>query len=475
MRRLLVLLSTTALVAASLLLPSTTATAGTELDLPQACVDPVQEPTNTFMSANVKLKCHLPIPAAIGARFREYGDDTYMFVTFTGGLAVYDVTDPNAPTLTTSLPLPHFENEDVDFGGDLLMISNDAAESTGILYLIDISNPASPQLVYSPTPLGGIAGVGGPGHTASCINNCDFAWITNGGAMDVWDLRPAQNEEGVPVKMGTMNTDAGGTVATHDVQKDGNGLYWVAGFGGTYAYKVPSSDNYDNVNDAQLVAKTDEDGVSTYLQEAGLGEGLNPNDYIHHNSARPKDSGVIYITEEDYTRPGCRGAGSFQTWKVALKSNGMPKDNAQAKFADQWMPELLADAANAAGVCSAHYFDVSKKLVAQGWYEMGTRFLDVSDPNNIKQVGFWIPPRTMTWSSYFVPTDKTKSTVYSLDALRGIDVLKIDRSSKGKKTAPMRKSWRFEPDVQNTNGFRKANDYWGWACRISVPPVLPEL
>ena len=42
-------------------------------------------------------------------------------------------------------------------------------------------------------------------------------------------------------------------------------------------------------------------------------------------------------------------------------------------------------------LCSAHYFDERGGLVAQGWYEGGTRFLDVTNPADIKQVGYWIP------------------------------------------------------------------------------------
>jgi hypothetical protein len=34
--------------------------------------------------------------------------------------------------------------------------------------------------------------------------------------------------------------------------------------------------------------------------------------------------------------------------------------------------------------CSAHWFDVSGSLIAQGWYDQGVRFLDVSDPTAIK-------------------------------------------------------------------------------------------
>ena len=60
------------------------------------------------------------------------------------------------------------------------------------------------------------------------------------------------------------------------------------------------------------------------------------------------------------------------------------------------------------GLCSAHYFDERNGLVAIGWYEEGTRFLDVRDPAGIRQVGYWVPTKGETWAAYFPPTDRTR-------------------------------------------------------------------
>jgi hypothetical protein len=88
------------------------------------------DPTGLIASGNVRLLRTLPNPGAIGARFQ----DRVVYVTGVAGLTTYDVADPRNPRLLGALPLPHFENEDVDLGGDILLISNDAAESTGVLY-----------------------------------------------------------------------------------------------------------------------------------------------------------------------------------------------------------------------------------------------------------------------------------------------------------------------------------------------------
>jgi hypothetical protein len=412
------------------------------------------DPTGLLASDNVTLVGTIPQPGVIGARFR--GD--VMFVTGSAGLTTFDISDPASPQPLGALPLPHFENEDVDLGGNILLISNDAAESTGILYVIDISDPASPTLL-STMQMGGNPLFGGPGHTASCILGCRFAWVTDGGAIRVIDLRdPAQ-----PVNMGTYATPAGGDVATHDVQVDGNGLVWVVGFGGTAGYRLPRV--YKGNGLGTLVAKTDPSGNSTYFDELGLGDGGNPNDFIHHNSFRARRDDVVFVTEEDYTRPGCRGAGSFQAWKLPVR-RGIPT-GADLTFIDDWTTELLADTANPAAVCSAHYFDVRGHVVAQGWYEQGVRFLDVSDPARIRQIGFFVPPTSATWAAYFAPTDPAGEIVYSLDASRGIDVLRFedtaDPATAPRVAAPIRSEWRS--GAPTLGGPSSA---FGYACRISL-------
>ena len=378
------------------------------------------EAEDLIRSGNIELLTTLPGPGAIGARFR----DDVMYTTSVAGLTTYDVSDPRDPVRLGVLALPHFENEDVDLGGDILLISNDSAESAGILYIVDIGDPASPRLrtVYD---LGGNAATaqifGGPGHTASCVLDCAFAWITDGAGIRVIDLR----DPDAPVNLGTYATPAGGGIVSHDVQVDGDGLVWVAGFGGTAAYRLP--EGYDGTGLGELVAKTNDQGESTYITELGAGDGSKYNDFIHHNSLRPAGSDVVYITEEDYNRPGCRGAGSFQTWAV----NGEVLTPIS-----QWTTELLADTANAAAVCSAHYFDLRHNVVAQGWYEQGLRLLDVSDPANIRQIGYLYTPQTLSWAAYFPPTDPEGRVIYLLDGSHGIDVLEFDRPTEGPLAVP---------------------------------------
>ena len=427
------------------------------LGLPAATAD-VSAPTmpGTAKSDNVTHLSTIPEPGVIGARFRG----GIMYVTSTAGLSIWDVKKAKTPTLLGRLPLPHFENEDVDLGGNILLISNDAAESRGILFVIDISDPTAPKLL-SQFDMGGAAGLGGPGHTASCVAGCTFAWVTDGGGIKVIDLRnPA-----APKDLGTKPVATGGLVV-HDVQVDGNGLYWIAGFDGTAAYRIPSG--YDGSNLGTLVARTNVKGESRYDQTFGIDDGSTYNDYIHHNSLRRRDSKVVYITEEDYTRPQCKGAGSFQRWRLPVDRKGNPT-GAKLTPIDQWTTELAGEDTSTSAMCSAHYFDENKGVIAQAWYQQGVRFLDVRG-DKIRQVGYFITPTNMDWAAYFAPTDRTGQTVYVLDYTAGIHVLHLKRQKKvgtatveaplPTVTAPVLPSF-FTPAVGLS-----ASPTYGWSCPL---------
>lgn len=180
------------------------------------------------------------------------------------------------------------------------------------------------------------------------------------------------------------------------------------------------------------------------------GEWETPIDLIHHDSLRFHERSsrgrsrplrgktypaggtgrVVGVVEEDYSRPTCKGAGSFQTWGITGErtSTGARKLVLLDMFTTE-LDNLVQGSgwAPVTGLCSAHYFDERDGLVAIGWYEEGTRFLDVRGPAGIRQVGYWVPTKGETWSVLFPPTDPTGSVVYALDFARGIDVLGFGR------------------------------------------------
>ena len=96
------------------------------------------------------------------------------------------------------------------------------------------------------------------------------------------------------------------------------------------------------------------------------------------------------------------------------------------------------------GDCSAHWFTVKGNIVALGNYEQGTRFVDISDPTNPQQVGWFRVPAVAAVpgvSPEVLSSDTAGSYwhgkyVYVADYQRGIDIIKLDDSANRGKIQP---------------------------------------
>jgi hypothetical protein len=331
-----------------------------------------------------------------------------LYVSSVSGVSIYDISAPQAPVRVGRLDLPNAQNEDVDAGSGILLVSDDPYGGRGILHVVDVSDPAAPRVIgrYDTWARGlfdnfgdvrGLPKRRGIGHTATCLHDCRWAWLAGSAAgIEVVDLRDPAN----PRFAGRFRARAAaGIEGTHDVQVDGEGLAWVTGGRGTAAYDVT-----DPVNPVR-VHRTSRAGMRGPL-----------NDFIHHNAQR-LDPEVVGVTEEDFGRR-CRRAGSFQTWLIRPGRKMHPLDS--------WSVERDP---GARVLCSAHYFDARDGIVAQGFYSQGVRLLDVRDPQHIRQLGWWIPRPGLMWGALWAPTDPAGGTVYALDHSRGIDVLSVDRAA----------------------------------------------
>ena len=234
---------------------------------------------------------------------------------------------------------------------------------------------------------------------------------------------------------------------------DKSGIAWITGEDGTFGYRT-SGDPLK----PELLFRSDENVTNTGNSGPGVPGDANdqPLDFLHHNSIRtsltarrkgkakiarsgPGQGGtgdVMAITEEDYLRPGCDGQGSLQTWQITKGRNS--DGTRKLELLDLWTTELnelmsLRGRSPATVNCSAHWFDVDRGLVAQGWYDQGVRFLDISDPRKIRQVGYYATAGSF-WAAYFAPSDPKREVVYGIDTAGGIDVLRIDRSRKSMRT-----------------------------------------
>jgi hypothetical protein len=435
-----------ALIAAAGLLATSTAALG---------ADPVPP---LARSGNVRLVDHIPGSAA-GMNFSGH----YAYVTGWTGVTVLDIAKPESPAVAGELPLPHFENEDVDLCGDRLIVVNDreAKDLGSVLYAISIANPTVP-VITGVLPLGLTGSGRGSGHIANFVNaDCTQAWIDGGDHVEVVDL----TDPAAPRSLGKFESAASNSDAfrvSHDTERDSTGTLWSVGGGGAAGY--------------QLTA----DPLAPRLLGTTGAAGANPspyNDFILHNSQRRGNT--LLITEEDYIDTdevppgGCRGQGKFETWDLSgLKKGAItPLGTWQTELNGMFTGGAVDSKAPVTVNCSSHWFDAKDGIAAVGWYEQGVRFLDYRNPADIRQVGYYIPANGSTWAAYWSPTDPTGQTVYTADAYRGIDVVHVDDGGRtGKKVkAPVPATW-FGAPTFDAAAFQP-HPVYGFMCPILKPGV----
>jgi hypothetical protein len=421
--------------------------------VPAAAQDPMTDPP-LAASSNVHHLANIPGSAA-GMNFKDH----YAFVSGWGGITVLDIAKADSPKLVGALPLPHFENEDVDLCGNTLLVVNDRVtrDIGSVMYVISIANPSTPA-VSAVLPLGWTGESGrGSGHIANFVkSDCSQAWIDGGDHVEVVDLTVPSAPKSLG-KFASAAADSDAFRVSHDTELDSTNTVWNVGGGGAAAY--------------QLTA----DPLAPQLLGTTGDAGRNPspyNDFILHNSQRRGKT--LLVTEEDYidtdeTPPGgCRGQGKFETWDTSgLKSGSItPQDTWETELNGMFTSGAVDSKAPVTVNCSSHWFDAKGGVAAVGWYEQGVRFLDYRTPTDIQQVGYYIPANGSTWASYWSPTDAKGEIVYTADAYRGVDVLRIDSGgTTGKKVkAPVRNEW-FGSVAEDAVSFQ-SHPTFGFVCPV---------
>lgn len=393
----------------------------------------VAAPPAGAISKNVEYVTTLPeMATAISINFIG----KTMFVSTQTGLFSYDVSNPRAPRLVGALPQEIWENEDVDVDPvrKLVFISRDPRPAPGLpanyipkgnIAIVDVSNPAA-MTVKNVVVLDG-------GHTTTCVEKCRWLWTGgpsayNGpvGAQPAdWkgrpifgtDLRDPANPKACPKPIDTARND-GVTDYAHDVQVDSRGIAWVSGRGGVRGYWT-SGRHYDPVTRKTRTA----DGCNP-IPYGGGGTTIGRDGPLMHNALRRGD--VLVGTEENITS-SCETSGKAATFdlRATYRGEGWTKKKHRMKTLDTWTP---ADAEGATGCASAHYVtDRGDGVLAWAFYGQGTRFLDVSDPRRIRQVGYYRPDDASAWAAYFY-----KGYVFVADNGRGVDVIKLTAKGGGK-------------------------------------------
>lgn len=398
-------------------------------------------------SDNVEFLLRIPEPGTMGGRI--LGNTLY--VTSNLGLRIFDVSIPSVPVLLGALPIPHAGNEDVDTNGEILLISTDHELSVNnTLYVIDVRNPRVPILLSrfaSPSR----------SHTGSCILNCRYAWLAGSNHIAVVDL----SNPAAPVLAGRFFRDgtsssANGTFGlSHDVNVDANGIAWISSANGLFAYDPSVS-----AVSPQPVAARPQGTPTSFV-----------NDFILHNSLRPNASAttptkledtvvdpgeVVLVTEENWVTLDngfCRDDGSFQTGWVRSVNGALTVEKLDSIHLGQGGP-LPEQKPQPIATCSSHYFDYRDGLAAVTWYEQGLRLFDVSDPLNIKSVGYFMGVDTTAVAALF-----HQDVVYVFDLVRGIDVIRVTGSPSAAASV--------EPPLRATPATTVPSAQFGFACRVA--------
>ncbi len=394
-----------------------------------------------------------------------------MFASTTTGIYAYSVKDPAKPSLLGALPMYIWENEDVEVDADrgLLFISRDPRGFTtpvtpgtfpyGAIHVIDVSLPhAMVQLALFPLPAG---------HTTTCVDRCNYTW-TGGPSNAVngpadWkgrpiygtDLRDPANPKACPTPI-DLGRNGGVTDYAHDVQVDPLGIAWVSGRGGVRGYWT-SGKHRDPVDGKVKVAT----GCAP-VPYAGGGTELGKTSGLMHNSWRNptlkvegRRGDVLAVTEENLAS-SCQQSGKFATYDLrgSYQGQGFKPGSVKAhrlRELDSWTPE---EQEGATGCDSAHYFtDRGDGVVAIAFYGQGTRFLDMRNPKDIKQVGFFRPDDANTWAAYWRPG----GYLFVADNARGVDILKIGKLGNKPMSAPARRA----PVPLNL-----PDNTLGWMCAV---------
>jgi hypothetical protein len=382
---------------------------------------------------------------------------------------------PSDPPIST-----FWQNEDMDLDQDrkLALLSRDPRAYAGStsrepgdpdpngatniagVYVVDAKDPSALSLrSFQQLPTG---------HTTTCVNDCQWLWTggpasttadvaagwTFGRPIIVTDLRNAARPVAYPMDPVDLFRRDGFTAYSHDVQVDDAGIAWVSGDGGTRGYHT-SGVHWDSFD--QRVRR------ATPLDPIPYGGGGLPEKYVgdktggfEHNAWRPigrkapsgdsryRRGELLLATEEDFgpATEACANRGQFTISSLKGSYGGQawrsrPGNPFRLEVVGNWNPAGKEGSRPVGGpydpnadFCSAHYFDVGGNTVSYAWYGEGTRFLDISDPENPTQFAYWRPDDGIVWASYM-----HKGYIYTADRTRGVDVLKLTGGAKAARLA----------------------------------------
>lgn len=351
-----------------------------------------------FVSTHVKYVRYVPFEAGTATGSRIVGH--YMYVTSWRSISIYDVSKPADPQLTSQIPLAaspgdpvEFENEDVATNGRVLVFSETIPRN--VLRIYDVRDKANPvqiaEIDSSP-----VARYPAANHTMSCLLGCRWLW---GSAGAVVDLRHPAHPK----------------VMHH-----------------LWSHRLPGQNGHDvtEVKPGYVLTSTQPImylNAHHPLRPKLLALGVNQDKRFIHTVDWPGNAGDRFMlaTGETNFKPRCGNTnGAFMTWDASRVGRTHTFRMLDEKRLPNGTYTDGKPAANALG-CSSHWFEPNPTfdnggVVAQGFYEHGTRFWRIGRHGAIHSAGYFEPFAGSTSAAHWV----TNRIVYSIDYTRGFDVLR---------------------------------------------------
>ena len=368
-----------------------------------------------------------------------------MFVSTTLGLYSYDVSDPALARLLGALPMYMWENEDMTWTSSASSCSS-AATSAGSppttcpVSVVARSAPARDRRVGP-----AVHAADRDGHHAdrphrpTCVEGCRYIWTAGalarrapagrhrraGGVGDGPD-RSRRTRSRAAARSTRAASGGPTSESSHDVHVDPAGIAWVSGAGGVWGYwthgrhrdprtgKVRTATGCDPIPYGGGAAPRARHALALHAQRVA-----EPG--AARRDGRRLAGTVLMATEENLTS-SCATSGRFATYDLRGPSAGAAWNRGEdvpMKVLDTWTPEGQP---GSTGCDSAHYFeDRGDGLLAYAFYEQGVRFLDASNPRDIRQVGYWLGRLARrAWAAYW-----HGGYVFVADYRRGVDVLRF--------------------------------------------------
>ncbi len=433
--------------------------------------------------------------------FENLGYDV-MVANGTAGLSIWSLKDPEHPKWITQVTVPQLqavattgagstqtmsqfwegENMTTDSRRKLVFMSRDQGNKGQ--FIVDIKDP------WNPVVLNYSAG-SRQGHTSTCINDCRFLWSVGGveaqtGAppnpatpVSVTDIRDPMHPFVYPLV--SANVGRAGVVSgsTHSVDVDFDGIAWVSGSRGVRGFyteglhtdPATGQDRYATPYNPISYAGGSILGNDTF-SGAGSAYAFMHNAYRFPNKLGDRPAGDVILVTNESNDTNCATAGQFViaslsgTYDATDSPTGTTRMNRLAAYRTSGQPGEFHGTVGTTtvGDCSAHWFTVKGNLVALGNYEQGTRILDISDPTNPQQVGwFRVPARTADPSGKpdIISSDTAgaywhDSYIYVADYQRGVDVLKYTGAPKGQPTSKV--CWNSCADNQTVETWTVSKD-----------------